>query len=252
MKILGVIPARYQSTRFPGKPLANICGRTMIQRVYQQAKKVSEFDDVYVATDDERICNVVESFGGKAILTSDKHSTGTDRVAEVAKYIPADWYVNIQGDEPMIEPETIQAVLQPIIEEEDVRAVNLMSKIADPVALINPTIVKVIANEAGRGIFLTRSISPFPRASTEFCYYKSLGIYAFSTSTLTFFKETPRGIVERIEDIEMLRLIENGIYVKFIDVKTNSIAVDTYDDLKKVCRLLNNKENEGSVKKDNE
>ena len=238
MKIIGVIPARYASSRLPGKPLSDICGKPMIWWVYQQAIKVQELEDVYVATDDERIFSAVESFGGKAIMTSDKHPTGTDRVAEVAEKIQADWYVNIQGDEPLIEPETIKSVLPSTIEKDPIKVLTLMAKIKNPIEVVNPTVVKVIASESGRGIYLTRSIAPFPKGSIEFSYYKHFGIYAFSRSALSIFVSKPRGKIESIEDIEILRFIENDLYVKFIEVNSNSIEVDTIFDLERVNTVL--------------
>jgi len=238
MRVIGVIPARYYSSRLSGKPLVDIGGKPMIYWVYQQAMKVPELDDIYVATDDERIVSAVEDFGGQAIMTSSEHATGTDRLAEVADKIFADWYVNIQGDEPLIEPETIQAVLKPVLSDSSIEAVNLMTKIAEPTDVTNPSIVKVIVNDDSRGIYLTRGIAPFPKGSADYDFYKSLGIYAFKSSMLSFFKDTHRGRLECIEDIEMLRLVENGMYVKFVDVETKSIAVDTEYDLEKVRRIF--------------
>jgi len=238
MKIIGVIPARYASSRFPGKPLADIHGKPMIWWVYQQAMKVPELDEVYVATDDERIYTAVEEFGGKVIMTSNKHQTGTDRVAEVAEKIVADWYVNIQGDEPLIEPETIRSVLSLIINGTDYQVVNLMTKIKDPVDVINSTVVKVIVGESGHVIYLTRSMSPYPKGSIDYNYCKHLGIYAITSNALMFFKNQSKGKLEKIEDIEMLRFIENLHFVKCIEVNSNSVAVDTENDLKKVRDLL--------------
>lgn len=238
MKVIGIIPARYHSSRLPGKPLAVINGKPMIYWVYEQAKRVKELTDVYVATDDQRISDAVCGFGGNTIITSDKHKTGTDRVAEVATMISADWYVNIQGDEPMIEPETIKAVLTPINEGVDAEVINLMSKISDPVDAINPTVPKVITNAAGRGIFLTRSLAPFPKGTSEYSFYKQLGVYAFTPKALEFFLNAEQGKVEVVEEIEILRFIENGINVQYVEVDTKSIAVDTPKDLMKVTRLM--------------
>ena len=167
MKIIAVIPARYQSSRFEGKPLAEICGKLMIERVYLQAKKVKEFSEVYVATDDDRIFNACQERGINVVMTSTSHRTGTDRIGEVAEKIPADLYVNIQGDEPLIEPETIRAAIVPYLENPDtpIMVTNLMTEIHDPVDLINFTVPKVIASGDGRGVFLTSSGTtgrPFP------------------------------------------------------------------------------------------
>ena len=174
-------------------------------------------------------------------MTSDKHTTGTDRVAEVAENVHADWYVNIQGDEPLIEPETIQQAIIPIYDlksDTNINVINLMAKISNPVDAINPTIPKVITNSCSKGVFLTRAPSPHPKGSINFDYYKQLGVYAFSAAALQFFKKAPRGRVECIEDIEVLRFIENGFYVHYVAVETKSIAVDTPNDLEKVRYLF--------------
>ena len=238
MKIIGIIPARYASNRFPGKPLVDIKGLPMVWRVYLQAKKVSLFDEVYVATDDERIFTAIESRGGKAIMTSDRHPTGTDRVAEVAEHVKADWYVNVQGDEPLIEPETIQSVFIPIQNNKDMQVVNLMSKITDPVDAVNPTIPKVITSADNRGVFLTRSLAPFPKGHLDYIYYKQLGVYAFTPEALAFYKNAPQGKIECIEEIEILRFIESGWHVQYVEAVTESIAVDTPKDLQRILKIL--------------
>ncbi|KAA6321960.1 3-deoxy-manno-octulosonate cytidylyltransferase [termite gut metagenome] len=172
MKIIAVIPARYQSSRFEGKPLADICGKPMIQRVYEQALKVNELTEVYVATDDNRIFNACTEKGIQVIMTSSKHATGTDRIGEVATKVIADLYVNIQGDEPLIEPNTIKAAIVPFLENENtnIQITNLKTLIHDPVDLINFTVPKVITNREGRGIYLTRSAAPFPKGDISIKY----------------------------------------------------------------------------------
>jgi 3-deoxy-manno-octulosonate cytidylyltransferase (CMP-KDO synthetase) len=160
MKIIGIIPARYKSSRFPGKPLADICGKPMIWWGYNQAKKVKDLNEVYVATDDERIEKVCKEYNMKVIMTSSKHQTGTDRVGEVARNLNADLYINIQGDEPLIEPENIINAIKPFYEESDLKVSNLMTKIKNPVDVINNTVPKVITNKKNEGIFLTRSPCP--------------------------------------------------------------------------------------------
>lgn len=245
MKIIAVIPARYQSSRFEGKPLVDICGKIMIERVYLQACKVKEFDSVFVATDDERIYNACKERKINVIMTSDKHKTGTDRIGEVAEKIPADLYVNIQGDEPLIEPETIKAAIQPFIDNPDVdiQVSNLMTNIHDPRDLINVTVPKVIASEDGRGIYLTRAAAPYPKGdlkSTQ--YYKQVCVYAFRPEALKFYcdygKEHGKAKIEAIEDIEILRFIENGYKVQYIEVDSDTIAVDTPEDLKRVIEYI--------------
>lgn len=240
MKIIGVIPARYKSSRYPGKPLADICGKPMIWWVYKQAKKVEEFEMVYVATDDERIKTTCEELGIDVIMTSDSHPTGTDRIGEVAHKFPADLYVNIQGDEPMLEPEVIRAAITPFYKNTDIQVSNLMAEINDPVDVVNFTVPKVITNKDNIGIYLTRAAAPYPKGSIDYKYYKQVCVYGFKPQALEFFCKSPRGKIEAIEDIEILRFIEAGYKVQFVEVKSNSMAVDTPNDLKKVNELLKN------------
>ena len=244
MKIIAVIPARYESSRFQGKPLAEICGKLMIERVYLQAKKVKEFDEVYVATDDERIYNACMERNVQAIMTSTSHRTGTDRIGEVAEKIPADLYVNIQGDEPLIEPESIRKAILPFIENPgtDIEVTNLMTEIHDPVDLVNFTVPKVIASGDGRGVYLTRSAAPFPKGNIDAKYYKQVCVYGFTPRALKFYcdygKQYGKAKIEAIEDIEILRFIENGYRVQYIEVDSQTIAVDTPNDLKRVIEYF--------------
>lgn len=239
MKIIGVIPARFKSSRFEGKPLADICGKPMIWWVYQQAIKVKEFEAVYVATEDERIKNTCEKLGVNVIMTSDEHQTGTDRIGEVARKIKADLYVNIQGDEPMIEPETIVEAIKPFYDNEELQVSNLMTVIKDPVDVVNFTVPKVITNKDGIGIYLTRSAAPYPKGSIDYFYYKQVCVYGFTPEALEFYCNNPRGKVESIEDIEILRFIESGYKVQFIEVDSDTVAVDTPNDLEKVRKIMN-------------
>lgn len=238
MKIIGVIPARFQSSRFEGKPLADILGKPMIWWVYQQAKQVTELSEVYVATDDERIEQVCKTLNINVILTSKKHKTGTDRIGEVAKLVKADLYVNIQGDEPMIEPETIKKAILPFFQDETLQITNLMTKISDPVDVINCTIPKVITNKENIGIYLTRSASPYPKGKLNYSYFKQVCVYGFKPEALEFFCKSERGKIEEIEDIEILRFIEAGYKVKYVEVTSETIAVDTKKDLDKVINLM--------------
>ncbi len=244
MKIIAVIPARYQSSRFEGKPLVDICGKLMIERVYLQAKQVKEFDEVYVATDDDRIYNACTKRNIPCVMTSTAHKTGTDRIGEVAEKIPADLYVNIQGDEPLIEPSTIRAAIVPFIENSntDIQVTNLMTEIKDPVDLINFTVPKVLAAKDGRGVYLTRSVAPFPKGNIDVKYYKQVCVYGFTPEALRFYcdygKKYGKAKIESIEDIEILRFIENGYRVQYIEVDSETIAVDTPNDLKRVIEYV--------------
>lgn len=238
MKIVGVIPARYQSSRFPGKPLVDICGKPMIWWVYQQCLKVPEIDEVYVATDDVRIEEACRKLDIRVIMTSQNHRTGTDRVGEVSRKIPADLYLNIQGDEPLIDPAVISQAIHPFLTDKELLVTNLMTPITDPVEVINGTIPKVITNDQGIGIYLTRSPSPYPKGSITYQYFKQTCVYGFRPEALEFFCDTPRGRVEKIEDIEILRFIENGRRVQYVEVASDNIAVDTPNDLEKVRAVL--------------
>lgn len=242
MKIIGVIPARYKSSRFPGKPLADICGKPMIWWVYQQCIKVSDFTDVYVATDDQQIFDKCNELNINVIMTSDKHPTGTDRIGEVARKISADLIVNIQGDEPLLEPETIRAAITPFYNDENLQITNLMTKIKDPVDVVNFTVPKVITNKDGIGIYLTRSTAPYPKGKIDYAYYKQVCVYGFKPEALQFYCEYGekygKAKIEEIEDIEILRFIENGYRVQYIEVDSNTVAVDTPNDLEKVRELI--------------
>ncbi len=238
MKIIGVIPARYKSTRFPGKPLADICGKPMIWWVYQQAKKVKEFSEVYVATDSLEIETVCKSLDMSVVMTADTHPTGTDRVGEVARKFKADLYVNIQGDEPMLEPDVIRQAILPFFDDPELNITNLMTAIKDPLEIFNCTVPKVITNHDNIGIFLTRSPAPYPKGSVSYTCYKQVCVYGFKPEALDFYCNSKRGKIEAIEDIEILRFIEAGWKILYINVDSNSIAVDTPNDLKKVNDIM--------------
>lgn len=245
MKIIGVIPARYKSSRFPGKPLADICGKPMIWWVYQQCLKVEEFDSVYVATDDDKIFSECNKLGVNVVMTSDKHKTGTDRVGEVARKIGADLIINIQGDEPLLEPETIRAAIKPFFTNPDLQISNLMTKIKNPVDVVNFTVPKVITNKDGIGVYLTRATAPYPKGSINYDYYKQVCVYGFKPEALQFYCEYGakygKAKIEAIEDIEILRFIENGYKVQYIEVDSETVAVDTPNDLEKVIELVKEK-----------
>ena len=238
MGIIAIIPARYKSSRFEGKALADIHGYPMIWWVYQQVKKVKQLDDVYVATDDERIEKVCNDYGLKVIMTSTHHKTGTDRICEVARKLKADIFINVQGDEPMIEPENILKAIEPLLERTDLHVTNLMTIINNPVDLINNTVPKVITNSEGIGLYLTRSATPYPKGNLDIKYYKQVCVYGFRPEALEFFANCERGVIEKTEDIEILRFIENGYKVQFVEVNSETIAVDTPLDLELVKKAI--------------
>ena len=224
MKTIGVIPARFKSSRFPGKPLVDICGRPMIWWVYQQCIKVDELHGVFVATDDKRIFDTCQELKLNVVMTSTDNKTGSDRVAEASEAIEGDLFVNIQGDEPLIEPDTIRKAIEPFLDnpDMDIEVTNLITQIHEPVDLINFTVPKVIASEDGRGVYLTRSAAPFPKGNIDAKYYKQVCVYGFTPKALrcycSYGKTHGKAKIEAIEDIEILRFIENGYRVQYIEV----------------------------------
>lgn len=229
----------------------DICGRPMIWWTYHQAIQVEEFDEVYVATDDQRIFDNCQELGIKVVMTSEDNKTGTDRVGEVARMIPADIYVNVQGDEPLMQPETIRAAILPMINNSSIQVTNLMAKISDPVELINSTIPKVITNKENVGIYMTRAAAPYPKGSIDYPFYKQICVYGFRPDALAFYceygKKFGKAKIEAIEDIELLRFIENGIDIHFTEVEVESLAVDTPNDLEKVRAIAAKRITDGTI-----
>lgn len=242
MKVIGVIPARYESSRFPGKPLADICGKPMLWWIYRQCKKVREMAEVYVAADDKRIYDVCRRLGMDVIMTSKEHKTGTDRVGEVAEKLEADLYVSIQENEPMLKPETIQAAILPFLSDDKLQITSLMAEIKNPVDAVNFTVPKVITNKENVGIYLTRGAAPYPKGSINYQYYRQICVCGIRPEALHFYYEYGmkygKSKIEEIEDIEILRFIENGYKVQFIETDSEAMAVDTYKDLEKVRTLF--------------
>ena len=235
MKIIGVIPCRYQSSRFPGKSLALINGKPMMWHVYQRALESNVLDEVYIATDDERIVKVANEHNLKTVMTSDKHETGTDRVAEVASQIQADYYINIQGDEPFIEPEAIKLVAQAIIDCDNplVQAANAYTFMQDISDVVDSNTVKVVMDVNQRALAYSRQPIPYPKANTA-KYSKLLGLYAFKQSGLQVFSENLPASLEKVEGVEMYRLLEHGYSIQMVKTNNVSISVDTPSDLKRV------------------
>ncbi len=243
MNILAVIPSRYQSTRFKGKPLVDICGKPMIWWVYQRVSKVEGIDNVIVATDSELIEDACNKHNLNVVLTSEKHSTSTERVFEVAKNYKADLYVVVNGDEPLIEPETLQNILpnHKKFIQEDFFVANLITKIKEANEVIDPSNIKVLADQNGDSICMSRSPVPFPHSSMKFSYMKHVGVLAYNFKALEFFCNTPPGPLEKIEKINELRFIEHGKKIKLIETASDTISVDTPKDLVKVLELIEEK-----------
>lgn len=238
MKIVGVIPARYKSSRFEGKPLADICGKPMVWWVYTAAKKTDRLSDVYVATEDERVEEVCRELNIPVIMTSDQHQTPNDRIYEVAQKISADIYVVILGDEPLIKPEAIEATLQSDEELPSLYVSNLVAPIHNPVEVVDYTNNKVVINRDNEIIYASRTPIPYPKGSLEITYRKILGISAMSKEALEFYHATPRSKTEMAEEIDLLRWVENRKKVVAIDYETSMLSVDTPKDLEEVRKRM--------------
>lgn len=236
-KIVGIIPARYKSSRFPGKPLADIHGKPMVAHVYENAVKVSRFERVLVATDDERIVSVCNALGIPSMMTSTTHKTGTDRLAEVAQKIEADYYVNIQGDEPLLSTEIIEKALLPISGKDPFDVVNLMTRITDTSDLVNSTVPKVVVNARNEAVFFSRAPIPYPKNKRP-VYFKQVCVYVFKKDALKKFGSFQQGPVEQAEDIEILRFLENRMIVKMVEIDEPIVAVDTPADLDIVREIM--------------
>ena len=236
MKIIAVIPARYNSSRLHGKPLADIHGKPMIWWVYNQVKKVDKFHGIYVATDDDLIKQTCEEFGMTFVMTSSSHETMSSRISEVSEKIDADVYVVVNGDEPLIEPSTILEVIPNDLE--GFYASNLTALITDPAEVLDVSNIKVVFNEDNKAVYMSRMPVPYPKSTVTPKYFKHLGVIAYSKQALDFFKETKKGIIESVEDIDYLRFIENGKKFEMIQTNATSISVDTPKDLEKVRKLI--------------
>lgn len=238
MKFLGVIPSRYASTRLDGKPLKDICGHTMIEWVYKRTK-LSNLDEVVVATDDERIYKEVERFGGKAILTSKEHENGTSRIAEVCtKYEDYDVIVNVQGDEPLIEPEMINSIINSFKEDDTISMSTLKYKIDTMEEIENPNYVKVITDKKGYALYFSRSVIPYPRKLDIQNYYKHVGIYGYKRDFVVEYAKMEPTPLELSESLEQLRALENGYRIKVMETPYKIIGVDTQEELEKVREYI--------------
>ncbi len=240
MKFLCVIPARYASTRLPGKPLAMIAGKPMIQHVYERASQAKRPHAVLVATDNKLVYEAVQAFGGKGMLTSSEHPTGTDRLAEVARaHADYDIIINVQGDEPLIAPEIIDMLAAAFDEESDLVMATLASVMGES-EYANPNAVKVVTDLQGYALYFSRSLIPFPRVKVEeMPVYKHIGIYAYRRDFLLAFAALKPAPLERTESLEQLRALEYGHRIKVLKTDFQSIGVDTPEDLEKVNQLLN-------------
>ena len=237
--MLGVIPARYASTRFPGKPLALIADQTLIQRVWNQAIQAKLLDDLLVATDDRRIAEHVQAFGGRCEMTSTEHTSGTDRLGEVARRNPHDYYVNIQGDEPLLDPLALNQLIARTTSAAAAMS-TLVSPLdsADSAAITDPNIVKAVRDELGYAIYFSRSPIPYPRNRGAAQYLKHIGIYMYSRETLAVLSQLAPTMLERAESLEQLRALGHGIRILAVECEYNPLSVDTPADAAAVERRL--------------
>lgn len=239
MKILGIIPARYGSTRFEGKPLALINGKMMIQRVYEQVKKADRLAEVVVATDDERIFKAVEGFGGKAVMTSKNHKSGTDRCREVVDIIGNGFeaVINIQGDEPYINPLQINQIAE-LISDKDTQLASLCKPVHDEEELKSPNAVKVVFDKNGKALYFSRFAIPYLRNQLEHTFYKHIGIYAYKCDVLKRVAALPQSGLELAESLEQLRWLENGYTVRMGVTEFESFSVDVPEDIVKIEKIF--------------
>ena len=236
-----VIPARYGSTRLLGKPLVSLAGKPMIQRVYERAKLARRVDQVIEATDDERIVKAVEGFGGVARMTRAEHRTGTERVAEVAAHVEGAVFVNVQGDEPLLDPEAIDAAVGALIEEPVASISTVATPIKMPADIMDPNVVKTVLDFDGNALYFSRAPIPWVRDSAskiQVRHLKHLGLYVFERDALLEYPTLPQGELERIEQLEQLRWMENGWKIRVAEVAHDAVSVDVPEDVARVEKLL--------------
>lgn len=239
-KILGVIPARYASSRFPGKALARIGSKCMLQHVYERVAMARYLSNVVIATDDERIYDAARNFGALVRMTRADHPSGTDRVAEVASAESAEWVVNVQGDEPLIDPDAIDAAILPLVDDSSIPMGTLKKRIEDPAEVDDPNVVKVVTDRFDNAIYFSRATIPYQRDRNAgpLVRYKHIGLYVYRRDFLLRYPELVPGPLERAERLEQLRALENGYKIRVVETEYESVGVDTPEDLEKVSKLF--------------
>jgi 3-deoxy-manno-octulosonate cytidylyltransferase (CMP-KDO synthetase) len=238
-KILAVIPARYASSRFPGKALATLDSRTMLEHVYERATMSRYLSAVIIATDDRRIYNEARRFGARVQMTRDDHVSGTDRVAEVASaFEDMELVVNIQGDEPLIDPSAIDTAVLPLLEEPAIPMGTLKKRIEDPREITDPNVVKVVSDRFENAIYFSRSTIPHPRDGEPIAHFKHIGLYVYRRDFLLRYPDMPVGPLEKAERLEQLRALENGFKIRVVETDYESLGVDTPGDLERVRGLF--------------
>lgn len=239
MKVVGIIPARYASTRLPGKPLKDICGHPMIWWVYQRVKKIKKINEIYVATDDERIKKVCIENNIPVIMTSNTHSTGANRLQEVSESISADFYVQLNGDEPLINCEAVEVAIPENVPQDIEFGTNIITTMKEASQVLDSSNIKVVFNDDYNALYMSRTPIPYPFKSIDFKYYKHVGIIGYNKKMLDFYKNSVPGYLEKIEGIDTLRFIDYGKTLKFIIVENcESLSVDTEKDLKEVRKIM--------------
>lgn len=241
MKIICVIPSRFCSTRFEGKPLVKICGKTMIQRVYDQVKKAKLIDEVYIATDDHRIRKKSESFGAKVVMTSKNHTCGTDRIAEAILKIKGDIIINVQGDEPLIEPKVLDTIIKSMLENPNINIATLITPINNENEFYNPNIGKVVKDKNNFLLYCSRSLIPYSRDGDITTVFKQIGVYAYKRNFLLTFSKMKPTPYEKVEKLEHLRALENGYKIKLVETNYHPIGVDVPEDVAKIENVLKKK-----------
>ncbi len=239
MKIVCVIPARAESSRFFEKPLALINGKPMIGWVYEHSKEVDLFSAVYVATDSERIADAARRFGADVIMTSPAHETATERLYEVSTKVDADLYVMVNGDEPLLTKEAIVQCIPTQLDPESLYVSNLMTDFSNPVEVVDSTNLKIVTASDDRCLFISRSPIPYPKGSLDVVYHKFVGVGAFTKKALEFYHNTPRGAIEKVEENDSFRFIENHVPIYYYNCHCKSLSVDTRKDIAAVEEYLN-------------
>jgi len=240
MKVLGVIPARYASTRFKGKVLADLLGKPMVQHVYERASQCETLDGLVVATDDQRVFDAVKGFGGEAEMTGE-HPSGTDRIAEVASRVDAEILVDVQGDEPLIDPAMIDEAVEPLLRDDDIDLGTLAYRIRSEAEYLNPNVVKVVVNGSWFAMYFSRSPIPCVKSGgwrEDVPAYRHVGLYVYRRPALLSFAKMPPARLEMLEGLEQLRFLENGYRIKVVETTHKSIGVDTPEDLVMVRNMM--------------
>jgi 3-deoxy-manno-octulosonate cytidylyltransferase (CMP-KDO synthetase) len=241
MDVIGVIPARYSSTRFEGKVLADICGKPMLQHVWERAKKALALDDLIIACDDQRVAEAAKAFGAKVALTAKGHACGSDRIIQVVNPLEVKVVVNIQADEPLVHPTMIDNVARVLLEDKTLCMATLMKKIEDGTEAANPNVVKVVVDRENFALYFSRAAIPFRPANSELpepIYYKHIGLYSYTKDFLFTFRNLPVSRLEKAERLEQLRVLEAGFRIKLIETRYDTVGVDTPEDLERAKQCL--------------